>query len=61
MMSLESLKELAEQGDLSAQYNLGVAYALRNASPDDAQEALKWWVLAGKQGHKLAQYNLGHT
>ena len=57
--ALNEWKPLAEQGDDSAQYNLGVIYANGEGVPQDYEEAVKWYRLAAEQGHAVAQYNLG--
>jgi hypothetical protein len=49
----------AEQGDASAQNNLGVMYANGQGVPQDDAQAVHWYRLAAEQGHALAQYNLG--
>ena len=49
----------AEQGNASAQYNLGVGYANGEGVPQDDAEAVKWYRLAAEQGNASAQYNLG--
>ena len=49
----------AEQGDASAQYNLGVMYANGEGVPQDYAEALKWYHLAAEQGYAAAQFGLG--
>ena len=41
----------AEQGDATAQFNLGVMYA--------NGEAVRWYRLAAEQGYAAAQFNLG--
>lgn len=52
-------KELAEQGDSSAQFNLGSLYREgQGVSQDDKQAAL-WWAKAADQGHLDAMDNLG--
>lgn len=52
-------KELAEQGDASAQFNLGSLYREgQGVSQDDKQAAL-WWAKAADQGHIDAMDNLG--
>ena len=56
---IEQLRLAAEQGDASAQFNLGFMYATGEGVPQDYQEALKWYRLAAEQGHAQAQYNLG--
>lgn len=50
---------LAEQGDASAQYNLGVLYERGQGVPQDHKAAVKWYRLAAEQGVHDAQYNLG--
>jgi TPR repeat protein len=50
---------LAEQGDATAQYNLGVIYYNGLGVGQDYQEAVKWYRLAAEQGDVKAQYNLG--
>ena len=49
----------AEQGDASAQINLGVMYATARGVPQDDAEAVRWFRLAAEQGHATDQYNLG--
>ena len=50
---------LAEQGDIEAQYNLGMMYHKGRGIPQDAKEAVKWYRLAAEQGDSNAQTNLG--
>ena len=45
----------AEQGDASAQYNLGLMYANGHGAAQDYKEAFKWWRLAAEQGNTKAQ------
>ncbi len=52
-------KALAELGDASAQYNIGLMYAKRQAVPKDYREAAKWYRKAAVQGEARAQLNLG--
>ena len=52
-------KPLAEQGDASAQSNLGFMYSNGEGVPEDDKQAVKWYRLAAEQGHALAQSNLG--
>ena len=49
----------AEQGDVGAQYNLGVMYADGEGVPEDDAEAVRWYRIAAEQGDVGAQYNLG--
>ena len=48
-------RPLAEQGNASAQNNLGVMYAIGNGMPQDYVEAHKWANLAAAQGNKVAK------
>ena len=57
--ALREWKPLAEQGDASAQYNLGVMYDNGYGVPQDDKTAVKWYTLAAEQGHVDAQYSLG--
>ena len=41
----------AEQGDATAQYNLGVMYALGEGVPENDAEAATWYRKAAEQGH----------
>ncbi len=50
---------LAEQGDVSAQYNLGLLYESGLGVAQDVVEAVEWYRLAADQGDASAQYNLG--
>ncbi len=49
----------ADQGDASAQYNLGFMYATGQGVPQDGAEAVRWFRLAADQGFADAQANLG--
>jgi hypothetical protein len=50
---------LADQGNVLAQYNLGVMYAKGLGAPKDYKEAVKWYRLAAEQGNAKAQNDLG--
>ena len=50
---------LAEQGDASAQSNLGVMYDNGWGVPENDKTAVKWYTLAAEQGLASAQFNLG--
>jgi TPR repeat protein len=50
---------LAEQGNASAQYNLGLMYANGDGLTQDYKTAVKWHTLAAEQGDAEAQFNLG--
>ena len=57
--ALREYRLAAEQGDASAQNNLGVMYAMgRGVAQDDALAA-QWYRRAAEQGDARAQYNLG--
>ena len=58
--ALQEWTPLAEQGDVSAQYNLGTLYDSGKGAPQDYKEAVKWYRLAAKQGYASAQNNLGN-
>ena len=49
----------AEQGDVSAQVQLGAMYGTGQGVPQDDGEAVKWFQLAAQQGQAKAQFNLG--
>ena len=49
----------AEQGDATAQNNLGNMYGTGRGVPQDAVEAVRWWRLAAAQGNARAQFSLG--
>jgi len=48
----------AEQGNASAQHNLGAMYDKGRGVPQDYAETAKWFRLAAKQGNAQAQNNL---
>ena len=49
-MELNKLRQLAEQGDAQAQYNLGVKYAKGQGIPQNFEAASWWFRQAAKQG-----------
>ena len=55
----ETTLSLAEQGNASAQFNLGVKYYNGEGVPQDYKAAVKWYSLAAEQGLDKAQSNLG--
>ncbi len=57
--ALEQWKPFAEQGDASAQFNLGWMYRHGQGVIQDYKAAIKWYKLAAEQGHVEAQQNLG--
>ena len=54
-----ALRASAEQGNVDAQFNLGVMYATGEGVPQDYVEAGAWYRLAAEQGDAIAQFNLG--
>ncbi len=57
--ALKEWRPLAEQGDVDAQFNLGVRYVTGEGVPQDDNEALRWFRRAAEQGDADAQFNLG--
>jgi TPR repeat protein len=57
--ALTEWKTIAEQGNASAQYNLGLMYDTGEVVPLDYAEAMNWYRLAAQQGHAKAQSNFG--
>jgi TPR repeat protein len=57
--ALQEWRPLAEQGNATAQYNLGVMYDNGYGVIQDYAEAADWWRKAAEQGEASAQYNLG--
>src|SRR5688572_20113536 len=58
--ALKKWKPLAEDGNPSAQTNLGVMYYQgRGLDAPNYQEALRWYRIAAMQGYPDAQFNLG--
>ncbi|MDG6345895.1 tetratricopeptide repeat protein, partial [Glaesserella parasuis] len=53
-------KELAEQGDVAAQFNLGIMYDNGYGVNQDYHQAAKWYQKAAEQGDAVAQFNLGN-
>jgi len=56
--ALREWEPLADQGDATAQYNVGVMYENGEGVPSDRKTAVKWWRLAAAQGHAPAQDRL---
>lgn len=57
--SAQGLKKRANQGDASAQYDLGMSYNYGDGVPKDLAEAAKWFRKAADQGNHEAEYQLG--
>jgi len=52
--ALQEFQPLAEQGNASAQFNLGFMYATGQGAPQDNAQAHMWFNLAASQGGKHA-------
>jgi TPR repeat protein len=50
----------AEQGHLSAQFNLAEYLRQGRGVAKDVYEAIEWYTKAAKSGHLLSQYDLGY-
>ena len=57
--ALKVLKPLAEQGDATAQKNLGLMYKNGIGVPKDYKLAVKWFRKSAEQGFARAQFNMG--
>lgn len=56
---IESLKRLAEQGDVESQFLLGNVYREGKGIVINLSEAKSWYEKAAKKGHANAQFGLG--
>ena len=52
-------KKAAEQGELAAQFNVGLYYDVGKGVTQDDAETVRWYKLAAAQGNSIAQHNLG--
>ena len=57
--SLDELQQKAEQGDMTAQFQLGRKYHLGDGVESDTQKAIFWYQKAAAQGSAKAVNNLG--
>ena len=57
--ALREFRPLAEQGDASAQVNLGTLYVNGEGVSKDYQQALHWFRLAANKGNAMALTKLG--
>ena len=57
---VDSLKAVAEQGDATAQFNLGYMYSTGEGVPKNYTEAVRWYRMVAEQGDATAQFNLGY-
>jgi TPR repeat protein len=58
MTAVREFRPLAEQGDASAQYNLGILYFNGLGILQDYTKAANWYRKSAQQGDAWAQYNL---
>jgi len=59
IFQISDLRTNAEQGDVEAQYTLGMLYYEGHGVRQDYATARHWWEQAAAQGHASAQYRLG--
>ncbi|MGV7230061.1 MAG: tetratricopeptide repeat protein, partial [Nitrospirales bacterium] len=57
--ALSEFLPLAQQGDVKAQFNMGILYEKGQGVPQDFQEAFRWYYLAAAQGDASTQNVLG--
>jgi TPR repeat protein len=57
--ALAQWQPLAEAGDATAQYNLGMLHARGEGVPQDYEIAAKWFKRAAEQGQRDAQATIG--
>ena len=57
--NFKQLIKSAQEGNATAQFNLGVMYFDGKEVPQNFLEAAKWYGRAADQGDKQAQFNLG--
>ncbi|MCL2139303.1 MAG: sel1 repeat family protein, partial [Treponema sp.] len=58
-IAAENLLKKAEQGDINAQYELGLLYENGKGVSKDSVKAAEWFGKAAEQGNASAQYELG--
>ena len=57
--ALKEFLPLAEQGNIKAQFNMGILYEKGQGVPQNFQEAFRWYYLAAEQGDASTQNVLG--
>lgn len=57
--ALAACQQVAQSGDLQAEYELGEFFYDGKRAPRDLEQALYWFERASLQGHAQAQYRLG--
>ena len=58
--AFKCFQKVAEQGNASAQFNLGVMYENGRGVKQDYFKAVEWYQKAAEQGNASAQSNLGY-
>jgi TPR repeat protein len=58
--ALRLFRPLADQGNMTAQYNLALMFSQGKGAAKDDAEAAKWYRLAADQGYADAQTKLGY-
>ena len=58
-VAFKKWKPLAEKGNSTAQFNLGLMYDKGDGVRQNFPKAVRWYRLAAKQGNVSAQFNLG--
>lgn len=54
------MKELAEKGNMFAQFNMGAHYDFGENCERDVEEAIRWYEKAAENGHMAAMFNLAN-
>jgi hypothetical protein len=57
---LKAKLPIAEQGDVQAQYEVGVMYEKGRGTDRNQAMAFKWYIKAAKQGNKKASFKVGY-
>ena len=57
--TVKVMREAAEQGDMEAQFNLGLMYDNGQGVAENDVEAVRWYRKSAEQGDANAQNNLG--
>ncbi len=59
--ALRIFRQLADQGNAAAQFNLGLMYRNGQGVPQDYKESVRWYRKAADQGNASAQTGLGYS
>src|ERR1043165_3924713 len=54
-----AIQARADQGDVEAQFALGLKYSIAGGELQDLVRSAEWYRKASEQNHPLAQFNLG--